>query len=98
MCVRVCVHASCMYVYMCICVHAHACIYRYSLCEYFRLLYTSRVVFNNSVLLNNKATVILLTPNGQLIAVSVPFHLLLRLVCTSVSVCACDIKRLGIEK
>ena len=97
-CACVCVHASCIYVYMCMCVHAHACIYRYSLCDYFRLLYTSRVVFNNSVLLNNKATVILLTPNGQLIAVSVPFHLLLRLVCMSVSVCACDSKRLGMEK
>ena len=45
-----------------------------------RLLYTGRVVFNNSVLLDNKASVILLTPSGQLITVSVPFHLLLRQV------------------
>ncbi|XP_065904739.1 rab3 GTPase-activating protein non-catalytic subunit-like isoform X3 [Dysidea avara] len=42
-----------------------------------RLLHTSRVVFNHSDLLN-KATMLLLTPNGQLITVSVPLHLLLR--------------------
>ena len=38
------------------------------------------MVFNNSILLNNKVSVVLLTPSGHLITVSVPFHLLLRQV------------------
>ena len=50
-----------------------------SIILYCRLLHTSRVVFNHSDLLN-KATMLLLTPNGQLITVSVPLHLLLRQV------------------